>query len=81
MTPAPNTVIRCGRLSRGRSRPANRLTLLLPLTASGVVAEDDLVRALAALLRYAPYAIDPKRFRGVLTDALTVLALKEPPMP
>lgn len=77
----PNPVIACGRLSRGRGRPTDRLTLLLPLTASGVIAEDDLATALAALFSYAPYAIKPSCFRGILANALTTLALKEPPMP
>lgn len=60
----------CGRLSRGNGRSIDRLTLLLPLTASGVIAEDDFARALGALLFYAPYARDPARLRPLPAEAI-----------
>ncbi len=73
-----DVTVPCGRLSRGRARPLDRLTMLLPLTASGVIAEDDLTAALVVLLRYAPYAVaEPQRFRALLAAAL--LQLSPPP--
>lgn len=64
------TTHRAGRLSRGNGRNLDRLTLILPLTASGLIAEDDLASALTILLTYAPYALDPIRFRPILAQAI-----------
>lgn len=78
-----NLTIPAGRLTRGNGRPLDRITLILPLTASGLIAEDDLTVALTTLLTYAPYAIDPSRFRHHLAAALIAIhaANQDPPIP
>ena len=74
------------RRTRGNGRPirtsADALTIRLPLTASGLIAEDDLASALAILLIYAPYALDPARFRPILAQAIiTCHAANQDPDP
>ena len=69
-----NLIVPVGRLSRGNGRRFDRLTLLIPFTASGLIAEDTLASALAILLTYAPYALDPAQFRPILANALITIA-------
>lgn len=51
----------------------DHLTLILPLTISGVLAEDDFTHALTILFSYAPYAIAPHRFRPLLAAAIVTV--------
>lgn len=78
-TPPKNTRTHpTGRLSRGAGRPLDRISIIIPLTASGVIAEDDLAAALTTLLRYAPYAISADKFPPILAAALHPLLFSIP---
>ena len=67
------------RTPRGQTRRSiDYLTITIPLTINGLIDEDELTRALATLLRYAPYARDPARFRPCLAQALIAIAALPP---